>query len=130
MTGYRIDPQGVETVLNATKSDAEKFGTILKPLQGWVEFAATGTGGSGAIVPALQSFFENQSAGLEAIGTRVGAAIIGAVQATKAYIDGDLEMVQTYQKNAAITANPSLYGYHRSLEPADAEPHRSQCYPR
>ena len=67
MTGYRIDPQGVETVLNATKSDAEEFGTILKPLQGWVEFAATGTGGSGAIVPALQSFFENQSAGLEAI---------------------------------------------------------------
>ena len=110
MTGYRIDPQGVETVLNATKSDAEEFGTILKPLQGWVEFAATGTGGSGAIVPALQSFFENQSAGLEAIGTRVGAAITGAVQATKAYIDGDLEMVQTYQKNAAIMANPSLHG--------------------
>ncbi len=61
MTGYRIDPKGVETVLNATQSDAEKFDTILKPLQGWVEFAATGTGGSGAIVPALQSFFENQS---------------------------------------------------------------------
>jgi hypothetical protein len=106
MTGYRIDPDGVETVLNATKSDAEKFGTILKPLQGWVEFAATGTGGSGAIVPALQSFFENQSIGLEAIGTRAGAAITGAYQATKAYIDGDLDMVQTYQKNAAIAANP------------------------
>jgi Family of unknown function (DUF6507) len=106
MTGYRIDPDGVETVLNATKSDAEKFGTILKPLQGWVEFAATGTGGSGAIVPALQSFFENQSIGLEAIGARVGAAITEAYQATKAYIDGDLDMVQTYQKNAAIAANP------------------------
>ena len=106
MTGYRIDPGGVETVLNATKSEAEKFGTVLKPLQGWVEFAATGTGGSGAIVPALQSFFENQSVGLEAIGTRVGAAITGAYQATKAYIDGDMEMVQTYQKNAAIAANP------------------------
>jgi len=106
MTGYRIDPKGVETVLNATKSDAEKFGTILKPLQGWVEFAATGTGGSGAIVPALQSFFENQSEGLEAIGTRVSAAITGAYEATKAYIDGDLEMVQTYQKNAVVAANP------------------------
>ena len=106
MTGYRIDPNGVETVLNATKSDAEKFGTILKPLQGWVEFAATGTGGSGAIVPALQSFFENQSVGLKAINTRVGAAINGAYEATKAYIDGDLEMVQTYQRNAATAANP------------------------
>jgi hypothetical protein len=106
MTGYRIDPKGVETVLNATQSDAEKFGTILKPLQGWVEFAVTGTGGSGAIVPALQSFFENQSVGLKAINTRVGAAITGAYQATKAYIDGDLEMVQTYQRNAATSVNP------------------------
>jgi hypothetical protein len=106
MTGYRIDPGGVETVLNATKSEAERFGTILKPLQGWVEFAATGTGGSGAIVPALQSFFENQSVGLESMNTRVGAAITGAYEATKAYIDGDLEMVQTYQRNAASAANP------------------------
>jgi hypothetical protein len=106
MTGYRIDPGGVETVLNATKSEAEKFGTILKPLQGWVEFAATGTGGSGAIVPALQSFFENQSVGLESMNTRVGAAITGAYEATKAYIDGDLEMVQTYQRDAASAANP------------------------
>jgi hypothetical protein len=95
-------------VLNATKSEAEQFGTILSPLQGWVEFAATGTGGSGAIVPALQSFFENQSDGLEAIGTRIGAAITGAYQATKAYVDGDLEMVQTYQQNAVTAANPPL----------------------
>ena len=110
MTGYRIDPKGVETVLNATKSDAEKFGTILKPLQGWVEFAATGTGGSGAVVPALQSFFEQQSVGLKAMSTRVGAAITGAYEATTAYIDGDLDMVQTYQKNAAIAADPPQYG--------------------
>jgi hypothetical protein len=108
MTGYRIDPQGVETVLNATKGEAEEFGTILEPLQGWVEFAATGTGGSGAIVPALQSFFENQSDGLKAIGSRVTAAITGAYEATKAYVDGDLEMVQTYQRNAAVAANPPL----------------------
>jgi Family of unknown function (DUF6507) len=108
MTGYRIDPNGVETVLNATKGEAGKFGTILQPLQGWVEFAATGTGGSAAIVPALQSFFEVQSVGLEAIGTRVGAAITGAYQATKAYVEGDLEMVQTYQRNAVVAVNPML----------------------
>jgi hypothetical protein len=106
MSRYRIDPAGVEKVLNATKSEAEKFGTILKPLQGWVEFAATGTGGSGAIVPALQAFFENQAQGLNAIGTRVTAGLTGAVKATTAYVQGDLEMVQTYQANAAAAANP------------------------
>jgi Family of unknown function (DUF6507) len=109
MAGYRIDPNGVETVLNATKSEAEEFATILDPLQGWVEFAATGTGGSGAIVPALQSFFENQSEGLSAIGTQVGAAITGAYQATKAYVDGDMEMVQAYQQHAVIAPNPQLH---------------------
>lgn len=106
MSRYRIDPAGVEKVLNATKTDAEKFGTILQPLQGWVEFAATGTGGSGAIVPALQAFFTNQAKGLNAIGTRVTAGLTGAVNATTAYIKGDLEMVQTYQTNAAAAANP------------------------
>jgi hypothetical protein len=44
------------------------------------------------------------------MSTRVGAAITGAYEATTAYIDGDLDMVQTYQKNAAIAADPPLYG--------------------
>ena len=72
-----------------------------------MEFAATGTGNSGAIVPALQSFFSVQSVGLKAINTRVGAGITGAYQATKAYLEGDLEMVQTYQSNAAALARPA-----------------------
>jgi len=103
MSRYRIDPGGVEKVLKATQTEAGEFGTILEPLQGWVEFAATGTGGS-AIVPALQSFFQVQSEGLTAIGTRISAALTGAVKATNAYIAGDLEMVQTYQANAAAAA--------------------------
>jgi Family of unknown function (DUF6507) len=108
MSRYRIDPAGVEKVLNNTKTEAEKFGTILQPLEGWVKFAATGTGGSGAIVPALSAFFENQADGLKAIGTRVSAGLTGAVKATTAYLEGDLEMVQTYQANAAAVANPIL----------------------
>jgi hypothetical protein len=95
-------------VLKSTQTEAGEFKTILEPLQGWVEFAATGTGNSGAIVPALQSFFQVQGDGLEAMGTRVTAAITGAVNATKAYIEGDLEMVQTYQTNAAAAANPNI----------------------
>ena len=104
MTSYRIDPAGVEQVLRSTQTEAGEFETILEPLGGWVDFAATGTGNSGAIVPALQSFFEVQSRGLQAMGTRIGAALQGAVQATTAYVEGDLEMVQTYQSNAAVLA--------------------------
>lgn len=106
MSRYKINPGGVETVLKSTQTEAGEFKTILEPLGGWVEFAATGTGNSGAIVPALQSFFEVQGKGLEAMGTRIGAAITGAVNATTAYVEGDLEMMRTHQTNAAAAANP------------------------
>lgn len=106
MSSYKIDPGGVERVLKSTQSEAAEFTTILEPLSGWVQFAATGTDNSGAIVPALQAFFAEQSRGLEAMGTRVGAAITGAVHATTAYVKGDLEMVQTYQTNASRVADP------------------------
>lgn len=104
MSRYDIEPAGVERVLRSTQNEAREFETILDPLQGWVEFAATGTGNSGAIVPALQSFFQVQSRGLEAMGRRISAALQGAVSATTAYVHGDLEMVQTYQSNAAALA--------------------------
>lgn len=104
MPTYDIKPEGVSQVLSKTLTAAEKFGTILEPLQGHVEAAAKGTGGSGAIVPALQAFFENQSTGLNAINTRVGACINGAYNATKAYVDGDEDMITTYQRNARMEA--------------------------
>ncbi len=107
MATYRINPTGVEAVLKKTQSDAEEFGTILKPLEGYVEATAKATGGSGAVVPALQAFFEQQGSHLDAINTRVGAALTGAYNATKAYVDGDLEMVTQYQDAAAASANPA-----------------------
>lgn len=106
MSSYKMDPGGIETVLKSTQTEAGEFKTILEPLSGWVEFAATGTGNSGAIVPALQSFFQVQGEGLEAMGTRIGAAITGAVNATTAYVQGDLEMMRTHQTNAAAAADP------------------------
>jgi hypothetical protein len=106
MATYRINPTGVEAVLKKTQSDAVEFGTILKPLEGYVESTAKATGESGAIVPALQAFFEQQGTQLDAINTRVGAALTGAYNATKAYVDGDLEMVTQYQDAAAASANP------------------------
>lgn len=118
MSSYQIEPTGVQHVLKTVQGDAEQFGTILKPMQGSVESAAAGTGNSGAIVPALQTFFENQATLLDEIQRRVGAGLTGAYQATTAYCHGDLEMVQTYQANAAAVAAgpPPIYGPH-GMEP-------------
>lgn len=106
MSRYKINPGGIETVLKSTQTEAGEFKSILEPLGGWVQFAATGTGNSPAIVPALQSFFQVQGEGLKAMGTRIKAAVTGAVNATTAYVEGDLEMMRTHQTNAAAAANP------------------------
>jgi hypothetical protein len=106
MATYRINPTGVEAVLKKTQTDAEDFGTILKPLEGYVESTAKATGGSGAIVPALQEFFEVQGSHLDEINSRVAAALTGAYNATKAYVDGDMDMVLQYQTAAAASVAP------------------------
>jgi hypothetical protein len=109
---YRINPAGVEAVLKKTQADAEEFGTILKPLEGYVESTAKATGGSGAVIPALQAFFEQQGSHLDAINSRVGAALTGAYNATRSYVDGDLDMVTQYQTAAAASVDPHLSGGH------------------
>lgn len=101
MPNYNIDPPGVKTVLTSTGTEAGKFETDLTPLEGHVNSAATGCGNSGAIVPALSTFFDVQGKRLTAVGTRVNACITGAAEATNAYVRGDLDMLATYQTNAS-----------------------------
>lgn len=115
MATYRINPTGVEAVLKKTQTDAEEFGTILKPLEGYVESTANATGGSGAVVPALQAFFEQQGTHLDDINSRVGAALTGAYNATKAYVDGDLDMVTQYQSAAAAAVASHPTGGHERM---------------
>jgi hypothetical protein len=107
MSSYRILPSGVQDVLTSTQAEAQKLGPMLTPLQGWVESAVEATGGSGAVAPALQAFFQNQGAHLESITRRVEAGLTGAYNATTAYVEGDLEMVADYQSAAARSANPT-----------------------
>ena len=108
MSRYAIDPGGVERVLRSVHAGAEKFGTILRPLEGWVESAASGTAMSPPICSALQSFFSDQSIHLDNINRRCSASLNGALQATQAYVDGDLEMVGAYQRDAVSAALPPV----------------------
>ncbi len=107
MSSYRILPSGVQDVLTSTQTEAQKLGPALAPLQGWVETAVEATGGSGAVAPALQAFFQNQSSHLQTIARRVEAGLTGAHNATTAYVEGDLEMVTDYQAAAARAASPT-----------------------
>ena len=101
MSRYRIDPAGVARVLGRTERAAEGFEGDLAPLPGHAGSAAGGCGNSGAIVPALDEFFTEQSRQMQAIGQQIEACLTGAAAATKAYDNGDLEMMATYQRNAS-----------------------------
>ncbi len=101
MGKYDINLPGVQKVLTSTATQAEKFETILKPMAGHAESAATACGSSGAIVPALSEFFEAQGKRMTGISTRVNSCLTGAASAAKAYNDGDEDMIATYQQNAS-----------------------------
>jgi hypothetical protein len=113
MTRYRIHPAGVQKTLKATSAEAVQLETDLKPMQGAATSAGTACGNSGAIVPALSDFFAYEGTQLNAIVTRITACLTGAAAATMAYVNGDEEMVQTYQTNAAraqISDIPKRHG--------------------
>ena len=100
MSKYRINAAGVQKTLKATSHDASKFETELKPLDGVVQSAATACGGSGAIVPALETLFTYEGKQLKAMAHQVESCLTGAGAATTAYLHGDLTMMQECQRNA------------------------------
>jgi len=105
---YRIHPTGVEATLKKTAADVEELGPVVKPLSDTVQAAATATGSSGAITPALAEFLESQEKRLAAMGTRMNSCITGAADATKAYIKGDHDMavdIQAAQSKAVSAAS-------------------------
>jgi hypothetical protein len=101
MTGYNIAVSDVQTTLKATNTAAGGFTDDLKPLNGYVSQLVAACGNSGAIAPALQGLFEHESTTLSSMSTHIEACLTGAAAATTAYVEGDYDMVQTYQKNAA-----------------------------
>lgn len=101
MKGYRLDLPGVARVLKQTEQAAEGFDSDLEPLPGHAQSAAGACGNSGAIVPALDEFFAEQSRQMQAVGQQVQACLTGAAAARQAYVDGDFAMMLTYQSNAS-----------------------------
>ena len=52
-------------------------------------------------MPALNGLFEHEQQALTAMSQQIEACLTGAAAATTAYVHGDLEMMRTYQSNAA-----------------------------
>ena len=60
------------------------------------------------VAAALAEFMEGTAEELKFIGERVGKSVNGAVEATVAYRDGDLEMAAEAQHRAAGLIRPDM----------------------
>ncbi|MDN3358846.1 DUF6507 family protein [Actinomadura sp. DC4] len=106
MSGWRIDPPGVKSVVTKVGghvTDGHGGGDTLE--HHFADFgvhlqnAGTGTASS-PINTALKEFVEHYTPTLKGMATKTGSCVKGAVDATKAYIQGDLEMAAEAQRKA------------------------------
>jgi hypothetical protein len=108
--GWNIDPAGVKSVVTKVAghvTDGHGGGDTLeshaKDLADHIGEAGT-SAASNPIGTALKEFVEHYAPTLKGMATKTGNCIQGAVDATKHYIQGDLEMAADAQKNA-VQAN-------------------------
>ncbi|MEV7063724.1 DUF6507 family protein [Streptomyces collinus] len=123
MPAWDISPSGVQGVVSNVGDVMKVLDEIVQAYSGDVEGAATsagtlapgGAGGehkgqTGLVAAALAEFMEGTADELKFIGERVGKSVGGAVEATVAYRDGDLEMAAEVQHRAAGLIMPDMPG--------------------
>jgi Family of unknown function (DUF6507) len=106
MSGWNIHPAGVKSVVTKVGghvTDGHGGGDTLehhlKDFGDHIEHAGTAAASS-PIGTALKEFVEHYSPSLKGMASKTGSCIKGAVDATKFYIQGDLEMAAEAEKKA------------------------------
>ncbi len=109
MSKWDIDPAGVSGVVTRTGEAAKGFETAATSYGTALEGAAQACG-SEIVAGALVGFAEHNVAPRKAVVQRTSQTLTAAVNATKAYLDGDLEMAQTAQANAVAAPPGNVHG--------------------
>ncbi|WP_327369129.1 DUF6507 family protein [Streptomyces sp. NBC_01217] len=126
MTGWDLKPQGISGVLRTTGEAAGKIQTYATAYGDHLTSAASsagtitaeggGEGGEkatgGLVALALSQFAEHTTSDLKYVAARAGKSLQGAVDATTAYLNGDLEMAAEAQRKAlgAVDLDPKKPG--------------------
>lgn len=92
MSGYKMDPAGVQRVLQAVGDRATELGTALDDVESATADVIQGSGGDGIVGQALATFLTDQKSALGDVGTRISAGLNGATLAALAYVHGDEQM--------------------------------------
>ncbi|CAM5480838.1 MULTISPECIES: DUF6507 family protein [unclassified Streptomyces] len=123
MPRWDISPTGVGTVVSNVGEVMTILDEIVQAYSADMQGAATsagtlapgGAGGehkgqTGLVAAALAEFIEGTAEELQFIGVRVGRSLSGAVEATTAYQNGDLEMAAELQRRSAGLVRPDMPG--------------------
>jgi hypothetical protein len=113
MTGWQIDPHGVQSILTLVETDRGELNTAL----GEDKFAAifdglTWGGAVTAEVPnAVNGLLQDQMRNLTNIGNRINAGVVGVSNATVAYNNGQYDMCSTFQSEMLESAETGDFQY-------------------
>lgn len=99
MGRWDIDPAGVQSVVGRTSEVAKGFKSELKTYGTNLSSAAKSSG-SGIVAKALQDFASHHESNIEDMVNQASRSLTGAVNATKAYVAGDMEMAANAQRHA------------------------------
>ncbi|MFC9619099.1 DUF6507 family protein [Streptomyces sp. NPDC056930] len=129
MTGWDLKPQGISGVLKTTGEVASKLQTYATSYGDHLTSAASSAGtisaeggggggkdgekaAGGLVALALSQFAEHTTSDLKFVAARAGKSLQGAVDATTAYLNGDLEMAAEAQRKAlgAVDLDPKKPG--------------------
>ncbi|WP_328874441.1 DUF6507 family protein [Streptomyces sp. NBC_00287] len=121
MPKWDISPSGVGHVVSNVGDVMTVLDDIVKAYSDDMEGAATSAGTlapggasgehkgqTGLVAAALAEFLTGTAEELQFIGMRVGKSVNGAVEATVAYRDGDLEMAAEAQHRASGLVRPDM----------------------
>ena len=100
MSRWDIDPSGVRSVVSRTIDRAERFEEQARSYEQALGSAAQASG-SQIVGQALVDFATRNAQAFQFLVDRTSRAVNGAIDATAAYLDGDLTMAGTAQRNAA-----------------------------
>ena len=121
MPRWDVSPSGVGSVVSNVGEVMKVLDDIVQAYAKDIEGAATAAGTlapggasgehkgqTGLVAAAIAEFIEGTADELKFIGVRVGKSVNGAVEATVAYRDGDLEMAAEVQRRASGLVTPDM----------------------
>jgi hypothetical protein len=103
MPAWDIDPAGVSGVVNRTRSIAEEFEGHLTAIDKALAGAAYNSS-STIVTQALADYATSSSPDTQFVVHRTDQTTIAAIEATNAYVRGDLEMAATAERSATAAA--------------------------